>query len=265
MINKEVVRDNYKDTQKLQLRKSIHEKYSINKVGFLNWMFAQYQFGNQKKVLELGSGRGEMWNSYFENEELLRYGMDITLSDLSEGMVDHLNQLFDKKNISVKTIDIEKIPFGNETFDIVIANSMLYHVKDIDLALSEVKRVLKKDGLFYCSTFGEDGMTKYLYDALTDMGIPYKNDMNLLFTLQNGKKKLEKYFDHIERIDYVDSLKIDKVEDYIDYIYSMSSLQGLKREFYSDLLKYFESKKKDGFLYIPKEYGMFVSSFNSVV
>lgn len=36
MINKEVVRDNYKDTQKLQLRKSIHEKYSINKVGFLN-------------------------------------------------------------------------------------------------------------------------------------------------------------------------------------------------------------------------------------
>lgn len=142
---------------------------------------------------------------------------------------------------------------------------MLYHVKDIDLALSEVKRVLKKDGLFYCSTFGEDGMTKYLYDALTDMGIPYNNDMNLLFTLQNGKKKLEKYFDHIERIDYVDSLKIDKVEDYIDYIYSMSSLQGLKREFYSDLLKYFESKKKDGFLYIPKEYGMFVSSFNSVV
>lgn len=261
MTDKEIVKENYKDTGKLKLRKSIHEKYSTNKVGFLNWMFSQYSFGKEKKVLELGSGRGEMWEAYFENQELLGYHMDITLSDLSDGMVNHLKELFAGKNISIKEIDIEKIPFEDETFDIIIANSMLYHVKNIELALSEVKRVLKKDGKFYCSTFGENGMTKYLYDSLTEIGIPYKNDTNLSFTLQNGGNQLKKFFDCVEEFDYEDSLKIDKVEDYVDYIYSMSSLQGMQQELYPELVKYFEAKKEDGFLYIPKEYGMFVSGF----
>ena len=46
----------------------------------------------------------------------------------------------------------------NNTFEIVIANSMLYHVPEIDKALSEVRRVLKKDGVFYAATSGENGI-----------------------------------------------------------------------------------------------------------
>lgn len=259
MSSKTLVREQYKNTNNLKQRKSLHEKYSVNKIGVQKWMFEQYPFRTRMKVLELGSGRGELWNYYFENDVLQGYEMDITLSDFSDGMVDYLRHSYIGKRISIKKIDILDIPFEKDTFDLIIANSMLYHVKDIDLALSEVKRVLKKDGLFYCSTFGINGMMQYLYHALDELSIPYNHDSNISFTLQNGMQLLKKQFSNVERYDYKDALEIDKVEDYLEYIYSMASMQGLERKYYDILLNYFILKKVNGYLHVPKEYGMFVA------
>lgn len=259
MSSKAAIKEQYKNTDGLKLRKSLHEKYSINKIGFQKWMFEQYPFCPRMKVLELGSGRGELWNYYFENSILCGYEMDITLSDFSDGMVEYLQQKYLGNGISIKKIDILEIPYEKETFDLIIANSMLYHVRNIDLALSEVKRVLKKDGLFYCSTFGLNGMTQYLYHAFDELGIPYNHESNISFTLQNGMELLKKQFNKVERRDYEDALRIDKIEDYIEYIYSMASMQGLDRNYYNALLNYFNSKKENGYLHVPKEYGIFVA------
>ena len=62
--------------------------------------------------------------------------MDITMSDFTDGMVEHLQRMYQDKEVSVKKIDILDIPFEEDTFDLIIANAMLYHVKDIDSALS---------------------------------------------------------------------------------------------------------------------------------
>ena len=83
--------------------------------------------------------------------------------------------------------------------------------------------------------------------------------MAISFTLQNGMQMLKKQFDKVERRDYEDALEIDVIEDYLAYIYSMASMQGLEREYYDKLLDYFSSKKGNGYLHIPKEYGMFVA------
>lgn len=222
-------------------------------------MFDQYPFCAGMKILELGSGRGELWNNYFENDTLQNLKMDILLSDFSDGMTEHLHRTYSDRGFFVRKIDITDIPFGEDVFDLIIANSMLYHVKDIDLALSEVRRVLKRDGLFFCSTFGTNGMMQYLYRALDELGIPYDHESNISFTLQNGMQLLEKQFDRVERRDYEDALEITDVEDYLEYIYSMASLQGLDRGNYDILLKYFNSRKRNGCLHVPKEYGMFVA------
>lgn len=259
MSDKNVIEEQYKNTNNLALRKSLHEKYSVNKTGFQKWMFRQYPFHEKSRVLELGSGRGELWNYYFEDDGLQGLEMDITLSDFSEAMVDCIRRKFLGRKLSVAKIDITDIPFEENSFDLVIANSMLYHVRDIELALSEVRRVLKKDGLFYCSTLGTDGMTGYLYRALDELGIPYSHGSHLSFTLQNGMQLLKKEFHTVERRDYEDALEIDHVEDYIAYIYSMASLQGLDRSYHDILLHYFNSKKINGYLHVPKEYGMFIA------
>lgn len=259
MSSETLVKEQYKMTDNLKLRKSLHEKYSVNKVGFQRWMFEQYPFRAKMKILELGSGRGELWSYYLENDVLQGYDMDITLSDFSQGMVDCLQQNFSVMGMSVKKVDISDIPFEKETFNLVIANSMLYHVKDIDLALSEVKRVLKKDGLFFCATFGLNGMAQYLYHALDELAIPYNYEANISFTLENGEDQLKKQFRKVERYDYEDALEIDHIEDYLDYIYSMASMQGLDRTKYDVLRNYFNGKKVNGYLHVPKAYGMFVA------
>ncbi len=257
MSSKTVLEEQYKNTNNLKLRKSLHEKYSVNQVGFQKWMFEQYPFRAGIRILELGSGRGELWNYYFEDEVLQGYEMEITLSDFSEGMVEHLRHIFSGRRISVRKIDILDIPFERDTFDLIIANSMLYHVKDIDTALSEVHRVLKKDGLFYCSTFGMNGMAQYLYRALDELGIPCHHESNISFTLQNGMQILKRQFGRVERYDYEDALEIDNIEDYLEYIYSMASMKELDRKYYDILFDYFNAKKSGGYLHVPKEYGMF--------
>lgn len=76
---------------------------------------------------------------------------------------------------------------------------------------------------------------------------------------KSGRQLLRKQFRTVERRDYKDALAIDSTEDYIEYIYSMASLQGLDRKNYDILLNYFNSKKVNGYLHVPKEYGMFVA------
>tara|TARA_B100001245_G_C22881953_1_gene424200 strand:- start:1198 stop:1965 length:768 start_codon:yes stop_codon:yes gene_type:complete len=43
-------------------------------------------------------------------------------------------------------MDIHKIPFQNETFDVILCNHVLEHVDDDKKALKEIERVMKKEG-----------------------------------------------------------------------------------------------------------------------
>ena len=46
-------------------------------------------------------------------------------------MLDLVRKKFStSENVSIKKIDIQEIPFENETFDVVIANHMLFHVPE---------------------------------------------------------------------------------------------------------------------------------------
>lgn len=47
-------------------------------------------------------------------------------------------------NIHYEVVNSEELPYEDERFDIVIANMMLYHIPNLDKALSEIRRVLKR-------------------------------------------------------------------------------------------------------------------------
>lgn len=160
-------------------------------------------------------------------------------------------------NIEYAFVDIQHIPYSDQSFDLIIANMMLYHVPDIPRALSEVKRVLRKGGTFCCATYGENGIMEYLTGLFREYEVTEK--ANHTFTLQNGKKQLQAYFDTVERYDYEDSLKVTDVNDLADYIFSltgMSSLRTLPRE---TIIKVLNSAAVDGVLKVPKEYDLFLS------
>ena len=255
MNNKSVVEQQYKNADKLNIRIALHEKYSTNKEPFGEWIVSNYDIKPGSKVLELGCGTGSMWK---EHLHLLDNGSTAVLSDFSEGMLKEAKEnLGEQPNLEYQIINIQDIPYEDNLFDVVIANMMLYHVPDLKKGLSEVARVLKEEGTFYCATYGENGIIRYLEELLYEYGA--NNDMNKSFTLQNGAGKLSEYFGDVARLDREDGLAITNLDDLIEYIYSTMRMINIADVDRDTLEKILRSKMVDGVIYIPKEYGMFVA------
>ena len=246
----------YRTADRLNTRISIHEKYSTNPQGFGNWIVSHYDFKPGVKVLELGCGTGGMW---LGQDELIKRCRSLVLSDFSEGMLAAAREtLQGYSTIEYRRIDIQNIPYPEAAFDAVIANMMLYHVPNLDLGLSEVRRVLKKDGQFYCATYGENGILPYLC-SLFDLPLA-DSGLNHAFTLQNGEQILRRHFKWVERHNYSDSLAVTDVEDLVDYMRSLTGVTSLRILPREQLRAVLQSHMVDGVLTVPKDYGMFIAS-----
>ena len=92
------------------------------------------------RMLEIGAGTG-----YF-TLNLLRHGMveEATAIDISPGMLDALQATATRLDLSVETVaaDAERLPFPDESFDLVIGHAVLHHIPDLPAALAECTRVL---------------------------------------------------------------------------------------------------------------------------
>ena len=248
--------EQYKNAKNLNDRISLHEKYSTNKQGWFNWLFNQIDFSKVNRLLELGCGNGKLWH---ENKIDLR-NREIFLSDISEGMVEEVrNKLGSDFNCIVA--DAEKIPFKDEYFDSIIANHVLFYLNDLNLGLKEISRVLKPNGILYCSTYGKNHMKE-----ITEIVQNFDSRINLsnhrlydIFGLENGENILSKYFSNVQRKDYQDSLEITESKPLIDYI---MSCHGNQNEILGPRLNEFkeyieELLKNNGKIIISKQAGMF--------
>ena len=249
--------EQYKNAKNLNDRISLHEKYSTNKQGWFNWLFNQIDFSKVNRLLELGCGNGKLWQ---ENKIDLR-NREIFLSDISEGMVEEVrNKLGSDFNCIVA--DAEKIPFKDSYFDSIIANHVLFYLNDLNLGLKEIDRVLKSDGILYCSTYGKNHMKE-----ITEIVQNFDSRISLsnhslydVFGLENGEDILSKYFSNIQRMDYQDSLAITESKPLIDYI---MSCHGNQNEILGPRLNEFkeyieELLENNGKIVVTKEAGLFV-------
>ena len=219
------VNEQYKNPNGLNIRISIHDKYSTNKMGLHNWYFTVIRFEDGMKVLELGAGSAVMWVNH---KDIISRLSTLVLSDMSEGMLmEAKKNLGELENVDYEVIDIQDIPYEDNTFDIVIANCMLYHVPNINKAISEVRRVLKPAGYFYAGTSGKNGILETVVTIL-EQNISYNNN----FSLENGGDKLNPFFSSVEIKRYKDSLEVTNIDDLILGIGKMND-----DEFYSCYIK----------------------------
>lgn len=251
-----VVKQQYATANNLNTRISIHDKYSTNKMGFGNWIVSNYRIDKGASVLELGCGTGDMWKG---RESLISTCSRLILSDFSDGMVATTKETVGNyDNIEYKVLDIQQIPYKDDSFDAVIANMMLYHVPNIKKGLTEVRRVLKCGGAFYCATYGEHGIIEYLSKILFEYRVEDKINKN--FTLQNGHEILSRTFSSVEKKEYIDSLAVTNIDNMVEYIYSLSSMTSLNNIPKQVIKEILIKNTTDGILNVPKEYGMFISS-----
>ncbi len=246
--DKKVVQNQYATSARLETRISIHEKYSRNKQPFGAWIVSHYDLRPGEKVLELGCGTGSMWQGV-----ILPEGCHVTLTDLSAVMLETAQQNTSHLHADFAVCDAMALPFEDNSFDVVIANMMLYHVPDIACALREIRRVLKPDGRFFAATFGEHGAVEAVLDMLR---LPCS--FNHRFTLQNGTAQLQECFTDIRIMSRDDALDITDLSDLISYLRSMQGMTVLADIPNERLLDVFNTHMRNGVLSLPKEYGLFI-------
>ena len=248
IADQNVVANQYATSTRLETRISIHEKYSRNKHPFGEWIVSHYDLRPGERVLELGCGTGSMWRNV-----TLPDGCHLTLTDLSTGMLAATRANTAHLNTDYAQCDAMALPYGDASFDVVIANMMLYHVPDIRQALTEVRRVLKPEGRFFAATSGEHGAVEAVLDMLS---LPCT--ANHRFTLENGGVQLAEHFAQVERSTREDALDVTDLHDLIAYLRSMQGMTVLADIPDVRLMEVFLAHMKGGMLSLPKEYGLFI-------
>jgi len=208
----------YANDEALRIRQETHELYTVPKVDFPSWVISLLDWQGSESLLDVGSGPGTYYlpiNTRWPN-------ISYTGLDFSRGMLG-------KHPASGKIVqaDAQFLPYPDQSFDVVMANHMLYHVPDIDQAIREFRRVLKPDGLFLSATNSMHTMPEFqalfrraivLLSASGNSSPPMPEHNP--FSLENGTRRLSHHFYAVVRYDLPSTLVFSKVEPIIAYLES---------------------------------------------
>ena len=213
------VTDQYGDSSNLRSRIGIYERFGTERYPWLSWAFDHLDLPPKGRVLELGCGTGSLW---LENMQKVPTGWDITLSDMSPGMLmdARTNLSGSLQEFRFELIDAQSIAHDDDTFDGIIANHMLYHMPDLDGALSEVRRVLRPGGRLYATTHGHHHMRE-MVDLVREVvpEYPVFQDTDV-FGLETGMEKLSRWFPEVELIRRDGHLRVTESQPLIEYVLS---------------------------------------------
>lgn len=253
------LRTQYQNATNINARIALHRDFSMNPEGWFPWLFRQMPLKPGMKVLELGCGNGALW---LENLKRVPSEIHILLSDSSEGMVREVQRrLSADQRFSFQTIDMNQIPFPDQSFDLVIANHVLFYSNDLNHTLKEIRRVLKPEGVLAASTYGEKHMkeiTELVQEFNPEIRLAAEN-LYEQFGLENGEAILKPYFRNVISRRYEDSIEISEADPLISYILSCHGNQNrLLLDHYKEFHEYVQKKVEKGF-HITKDAGVFLA------
>ena len=175
------------------------------------WIDNYKDYLSNGTCLDLGCGIGQYSKWFMEN------GYDVISSDISKIALEKVKEF----NSNVVNIDMrEKLPFENDKFDVIFANLSIHYFSDTDTKklMNEIKRILKKDGLFIGSVNAIQGL-KEIKDTAQELDYHYyynKDKYIRLFDIEDIKNYLN-IFDII-KIDERETIRFGHKKNYIVFI-----------------------------------------------
>ena len=109
-----------------------------------------------RRILEVGCGEGEL-----AERMLNELRAEVVAVDQSERMV----EITGGRGVDALVGDVQALPFADGEFDAAVAAWVLFHVREIDRALSELARVLRPGGRLVAVTNGREHLRE-LYELL---------------------------------------------------------------------------------------------------
>ena len=110
----------------------------------INQQLVESYFGDlsAKKILDIGCGYG--WYSNIFRQK----GAEVVGCDGADKMIELARENYPECKFEL--VDIQKkLPYKDESFDMVFCNQVLMDIEDIDIVQSEISRVLKNHGTYF--------------------------------------------------------------------------------------------------------------------
>lgn len=253
------LKSQYLNSSNISARINLHKEYAVNKKGWFPWLFEQCQIQPGDTILEIGCGDASLWR---ENRERIPENIKIVLSDLSDGMMRDVKRSIGKKDERFRfdVMDAHQIHMPDASVDLLIANHVLFYCEDLQQVFREIKRVLKPDGIFICSTYSGSHMKEIseLVKEFDDRIVLSADRLYERFGKENGKELLQKEFKDIVWVQYEDHLSVTDADALLAYILSCHGNQNRYIvDRYRDFRAFVKKKTEKGF-YITKDAGIFI-------
>jgi len=213
----EDLRAQYATDDNLQARIALHAAFSTNP-HWAEWLFDREAPGPGARVLDVGCGPATLWRS---NRERIDPGWSLTLADSSAGMIEAARRELGERATYV-VADAQELPFPADSFDVVLANHMLYHVPDRPRAFAEIRRVLVPGGTFDASTIGRGHLAELV--ALVP-GWDHGRYAEA-FGLETGPAQLQPFFADVRVERFDNGLAVTDAEAVLAYLRSSSRYHG---------------------------------------
>ncbi len=121
----------------------LNKKWGISRMDFALELMEKYNLFWKEKFLDVGCGDGEVCK-LVEGQFTEVYGIEIV-----EERIKRFYKTYLDSRIQLSLWDLnKKLDFQDSTFDCITSLVVLDWVYDLNNALSEIQRVLKKDGVF---------------------------------------------------------------------------------------------------------------------
>lgn len=159
-----------------------------------------------RRVLEVGCGWGEL--SARIRDEVTE---ELIAVDISPRMVEFSRE----RGVDARLGDVSALEFEDSSFDCVVANWMLYHAPDVDLALSELARVLVSGGRLVAATNSQE----HLAELWSLVGRDKKWEHRHFFS-EDGAALLDGHFSTVERRDVTTTMEFADREAIVGYVSS---------------------------------------------
>lgn len=250
----------YHDSGNLSSRILIHQQFSTGQQNWYEFVLELAKIRSGMKILEIGCGSSAVWRGSYAR---LPENCSIYLTDLSTGMALEGHQaLANDRRFFHMTMNSMEIAFPDRSFDLVIANHMLYHVPSVSQVLSEARRVMKPGGLFMAATNGPEHMTDLDHLlAKFSKRLEGEHGMSSGFNLLNGEKQLRQVFNEIELHLYSSDLWVTDAELLTDYSFSTPLvIESLGLEGREEMTSFFKRRISHyGGISIRKQTGVYLA------
>lgn len=207
----EYLKEQYAENTNLATRIRTHQQYTEPRLDYTAWILDQVSWHGDERVLDVGCGAGGYVAAVLDRTPHYVAG------DLSFGML---------RTISAPArvnLDAQRLPLSSGTFDVVLANHMIYHVPDQEWAVAEFARVLRPGGALIAATNSAHNMQELrdLVRRAADhlrVARPINPYPALSFTVENGAELLRHHFERVELQKLVSALVFPAAQPVLDYL-----------------------------------------------